>query len=336
MADHALRDLPPRVSPAVVGKTVDRIAGHAASHNLPSVEIILYGGELLLAGTGWLADLIGSLRAQVQARVNVAVQTDGTLLDRSRLDILKKADVRAGVSLYGENDPGRQLRGAAGVQPSGARPAAAARKLGLPAAGHRLRGLADRRLRALVFGAARQETRIRVFGELIQLVLGQPGVVEGLGLLPSSILVIDTDGSIKQLDSLSSACPGCGRHRPARRVGQLRRRARSPTTVARQIGAEALSARCRNCEVMTSCGGDLDAHRYRRAAGFCNPCVYCDDLLRLSTHVRDRALTDEISPGIWRSVRPGQACQLTRLFTCSEKARTFRRSTRSAPSSAGP
>ena len=53
-----------------------------------------------------------------------------------------------------------------------------------------------------------QETRIRLFTELIQLVLGQPGAVEGLGLLPSTLIVVETDGSIKQLDSLSSAYPG--------------------------------------------------------------------------------------------------------------------------------
>ena len=38
--------------------------------------------------------------------------------------------------------------------------------------------------------------------------LGQPGAVEGLGLLPSTLVVVDTDGSIKQLDSLSSTYPG--------------------------------------------------------------------------------------------------------------------------------
>ena len=58
------------------------------------------------------------------------------------------------------------------------------------------------------YTAPRQETRIRLFSELIQLILGHPGEVEGLGLLPSTLIVVDTDGSIKQLDSLSSAYPG--------------------------------------------------------------------------------------------------------------------------------
>jgi uncharacterized protein len=62
--------------------------------------------------------------------------------------------------------------------------------------------------------------------------------------------------------------------------------------VARQIGAAALAAQCQACPVMEICGGGLYPHRYRHGAGFGNPSVYCDDLMRLITHVRDRVLAD--------------------------------------------
>src|SRR6202041_2556948 len=91
------------------------------------------------------------------------------------------------------------------------------------------------------YGAPRQETRIRLFSELIQLVLGQPGGVEGLGLLPSTLIVVDTDGTIKQLDSLSSTYPGAadmGLHVASNRFDDA---LDHPTTVARQLGADALS-----------------------------------------------------------------------------------------------
>ena len=142
------------------------------------------------------------------------------------------------------------------------------------------------------YSAPRQETRIRLFSELIQLVLGQPGAVEGLGLMPSTLVVVDTDGSIKQLDSLSSTYPGAsdmGLHITSSSFDDA---LDHPTTIARQIGAAALSEQCRACEVMEICGGGLYPHRYRRGAGFRNPSVYCDDLLRVITYVRDRVLTD--------------------------------------------
>jgi uncharacterized protein len=102
-------------------------------------------------------------------------------------------------------------------------------------------------------------------------VLGQYGAVEGLGLLPSTVLVIDTDGSIKQLNSLSSAYSGAadtGLHVASNSFDDA---LDHPTTVARQIGAEALCSHCRDCEVMNSCGGDLYPHRYRYGEGFRNP-----------------------------------------------------------------
>src|SRR5271165_4453326 len=68
MADQGWRELPQRMSQPVASKTVERIAEHAERHNLPSVDVILHGGEPLLAGAEWLADLVGSLRERVPAR----------------------------------------------------------------------------------------------------------------------------------------------------------------------------------------------------------------------------------------------------------------------------
>jgi uncharacterized protein len=142
------------------------------------------------------------------------------------------------------------------------------------------------------YTAPRQETRVRLFSELIQLVLGQPGEVEGLGLLPSTLLVIDTDGSVKQLDSLSSAYPGAADLGLDVMSGSFDEALDHPTTVARQIGADALCPECRACPVMNICGGGLYPHRFREGEGFRHPSVYCQDLLKLINHVRDRVVAD--------------------------------------------
>ena len=116
--------------------------------------------------------------------------------------------------------------------------------------------------------------------------------MEGLGLQPSTLVVVETDGTIKQLDSLSSAYPGAadtGRHVLTDSFDDV---LDHPTTVARQIGADALSPQCQACPVMRICGGGLYPHRYRRGDGFRNPSVYCADLKRLITHVADRVTAD--------------------------------------------
>ena len=67
-----------------------------------SVDVILHGGEPLLAGARWLTELTGLLRAQVSAQVNLTVQTNGTLLRRPMLETLRDLGIRVGVSLDGD------------------------------------------------------------------------------------------------------------------------------------------------------------------------------------------------------------------------------------------
>ncbi len=318
--------MPRRMSQAVAAKAVERIAEHAEKHRLDSVEIILHGGEPLLAGPDWLAELIHALRSRVPAQVNVAMQTNGTLLDRPMLETLKTLGVRIGVSLDGDAEATGLHRRYADGRNSFDAVADGLRLLQEPefrecysgilctidvrndpvATYESLLKFSPPTLDLLLphanwsspppgpshaewlisvferwYCAPRQETQIRLFRELIQLVLGQPGAVEGLGLLPSTLVVVDTDGAIKQLDSLSSAYPGAadtGLHVLSSGFDDA---LEHPTTVARQIGAEALSPQCRACQVMEICGGGLYPHRYRPGEGFRNRSVYCADLLRL-------------------------------------------------------
>jgi uncharacterized protein len=337
MADQGWRGLPTRMSPLVVGQAVERIAEHAETHGLTSVDVILHGGEPLLAGAKWLADLVGSLRARVPAQVNVAVQTNGTLLDRPMLTTLKRLGIRVGVSLDGDAEAtGRHRRYANGrssfdavaegldllqspefrecysgllctvdVQNDPVSTYEALLKFSPPAldlllphanwsSGPPGTGYADWLTTVFErwYTAPRQETRVRLFSELIQLVLGRPGEVEGLGLLPSTLIVVDTDGSIKQLDSLSSAYPGAADTGLDVMSGSFDDVLDHPTTVARQLGVEALAPQCQACPVMEICGGGLYPHRYKDGEGFRHPSVYCPDLLQLITHVRDRVMAD--------------------------------------------
>ena len=339
MADQGWRGLPKRMSAAVVGKAVQRIAEHADQHGLTSVDVILHGGEPLLAGAKWLADLVGRLRSRVPAEVNVALQTNGTLLDRPMLATLKSLGIKVGVSLDGDAEAtgrhrlyanGRNsfdavadgldlLRSpefadcysgflctvdveneAVGTYEALLKFAPPALDLLLPHANHtsghpgKQRQYADWLISVFErwYGAPRQETRIRLFSELIQLILGNPGEVEGLGLLPSTLVVVDTDGSIKQLDSLSSTYPGAADTGFDVMSGGFDDILDHPTTVARQIGAEALSADCRACSLMEICGGGLYPHRFKEGEGFRHPSVYCEDLRQLITHVRSRVSAD--------------------------------------------
>jgi uncharacterized protein len=337
MAERGWPHLPKRMDPAIARAAVERIGEHARAHDLPSVDVILHGGEPLLAGTEWLADLAGSLHARVPAQVNISVQTNGTLLRPPMLQTLKELGIRVGVSLDGDAEATGRHR----LYPSGRNSfddvAAGLHLLGSPdfrdiyggilctidvtndpvATYEALLKFSPPALDLLLphahwdcpppgtghadwliaiferwYSAPEQETRIRLFTELIQLVLGGPGAVEGLGLEPSTLIVIETDGSIKQLDSLSSTYPGAAETGLHVTSDAFDAALDHPTTVARQIGVDALSGQCLTCPVLRVCGGGLYPHRYRRGLGFRHPSVYCADLTKLITHVSDRVLRD--------------------------------------------
>jgi uncharacterized protein len=337
MADQAWREQPRLMSPAVIEMAAKRINEHVRSHRLPSVDIILHGGEPLLAGTQRLTELTGLLQAQISARVNFTVQTNGTLLLRPMLETLAELRIRVGVSLDGDAEATGRHR----LYPSGRNSyddvAAGLRLLGSPefreiyggilctidvhndpiATYEALLQFSPPVLDLLLphanwstpppdsgytewlievferwYSAPAQETQIRLFAELIQLILGGPGAVESLGLAPATLIVVDTDGTIKQLDSLSSAYPGAADTGLHVLTSSFDDALAHPTTVARQIGADGLSAECRACPVMEICGGGLYPHRYRQGEGFRHPSVYCADLKKLITHVRERVVSD--------------------------------------------
>jgi uncharacterized protein len=134
--------------------------------------------------------------------------------------------------------------------------------------------------------ADRPETSIRLFESIIALCLGSTSTTETVGLAPTETIVIDTDGSIKQIDALYSVYDGAADTGLNVAEHPLDAVLDHPTTVARQIGVHALSRECHACVVRDICGGGYYPHRYRAGEGFRNPSVYCRDLLRVITAIR--------------------------------------------------
>lgn len=142
------------------------------------------------------------------------------------------------------------------------------------------------------YAAPRAPVRIHLFEEIISLVLGGASRSEAIGLSPVRMLVIDTDGSIEQVDSLKSAFEGAPETGLSVQAHAFDEALTHPSVVARQRGVAALSATCRACPVHRICGAGLYPHRYHPDTGFLNPSVYCSDLRRLIEHIRQRVHAD--------------------------------------------
>lgn len=144
----------------------------------------------------------------------------------------------------------------------------------------------------LWYGSSNRQTRIRLFDEIIHLVLGGTSGSEAVGLTPTSLVVIETDGSVEQGDALKSAYAGApvtGLHVTHDRFDAA---LSLPSIAARQLGHNALADDCMACPLRRVCGGGMYPHRYRAGNGFLNRSVYCPDLFRLIGHIQGRVAAD--------------------------------------------
>lgn len=334
-ADQSWRGRPAVMSPDTAARTGARIAEHMAAHALDEVDVVLHGGEPLLAGPSRLDAVIRALRSAVgdTGRVGLTIQTNGVLLDERFCAVFREHGVRIGFSLDGDRAANDRHRRYANGRSSHAQVLAAielARRqipelyLGLlctidvandpiavyealtaleppaiefllphatwdhppvrPAATAYADWLAVIFDRWLEDGAM---PPIRTFDSIVRTLHGSGSLTEALGLAPSDLVVVETDGTLEQADSLKTAfdgAPATGFDVAAHTLDEV---AAHPGIAARQSGIEGLCATCRACPVVDSCGGGLYAHRYRTGSGFDNPSVYCADLMKLIDHVRE-------------------------------------------------
>jgi uncharacterized protein len=320
-----------------------RIAEHAATHGIKDIDVVLHGGEPLLAGPTFIEYAANTLRAALHDcnSVRISVQTNGLLLDAGYLELLARLDIKVGLSMDGSQAAhDRHRRKHDGTATFGRVAEAASLLAGYP---HLFSGLLSvidldsdpvRAYESLVefappvidfllphgnwsapppagptgtahpygswlgavfdrwYQAPRMETSIRLFTEIMNLLLGGSSGTAGIGISPVSVIVVESDGDITGSDTEQAAAPASaatGRNVVSDSFDSV---LFTPGTAARQAGLSALCAQCRECPVAHVCGGGLYAHRYRADSRFDNPSVYCHDLYHLITHIRARLVAD--------------------------------------------
>ncbi|MEV4557679.1 hypothetical protein AB0K51_11855 [Kitasatospora sp. NPDC049285] len=135
-------------------------------------------------------------------------------------------------------------------------------------------------------------TTVRLFAGIIALAVGGRSTTEAVGLGVFRSLAVDSHGSVDLVGALESGfadAPWSGLDVFGNSFDEARLH---PDVDARQRGPAALSPTCLACPVRDVCGGGQYANRYRAGTGFRNPSVYCVDLRKLITHVRERVLAD--------------------------------------------
>ncbi|MCF0092594.1 Anaerobic sulfatase-maturating enzyme [Micromonospora sp. MH99] len=142
-ADQGWRDRPRVMAPGTVSRVADRLAAHVARHGTDRVRVVLHGGEPLLAGPAVLDRTVRTLRAAMPCGValDVAMQTNGLLLDEATLDLCHTHGIDVGVSVDGDRVANDRHRRHADGRGSFAEVAAALRLLARPEHRARYAGL---------------------------------------------------------------------------------------------------------------------------------------------------------------------------------------------------
>lgn len=104
MSDRSWLRQPRSMSRQTVAQSAKRIAEYAHGHALEPVEVVLHGGEPLLAGRELIEYAVRTIRTALGPghRAVFSVQTNAVLLDDSFLDLFDRIGVGVGVSLDGD------------------------------------------------------------------------------------------------------------------------------------------------------------------------------------------------------------------------------------------
>lgn len=305
-ADTSWRGLPKVASDEVLARTAARIAEHARGHGLRQVNVVLHGGEPLLAGPLRLRRAAQELHRNLRGvcRLDLRIHTNGVTLNERFLTLFDEFDIRVGISLDGGREANDLHRRYADGRSSYDQVLRAVNLLRQPRWRHLYAGLlctidvrndpcavydalvaleppridfllphatwdepplrpdgsgdtpyADWLLRIHDrWSSAGRPVPVRMFDSIHRTLRGESSLIESLGLAPADLVVVETDGSLEQADSLKTTFDGAAatgfdvfRH-------DFDTAARHPGMIDRQQGLAGLSAQCRACPVVESCG----------------------------------------------------------------------------------
>ena len=131
------------------------------------------------------------------------------------------------------------------------------------------------------WAADENRIRLRMFDDILHLLLGGVYSFESLGLAAAQLATIESNGDIELVDSIGFTYDGAATTGANVMTNDIDEILEHPGVVCRQIGSEALPPECHRCPVLDICGGGLISHRWDTVRGFKNQTVYCSDMMAL-------------------------------------------------------
>lgn len=102
MGDNTYLNQPKFMSLEIVKAFAENVNRHCKKNKVPIIHIAFHGGEPLLAGQSFFKESVKVINSIVEdIKVEYVIQTNGTLLDESWLDLFNELKIQAGISVDG-------------------------------------------------------------------------------------------------------------------------------------------------------------------------------------------------------------------------------------------
>ncbi|WP_296685838.1 radical SAM protein [Flavobacterium sp.] len=136
----------------------------------------------------------------------------------------------------------------------------------------------------------KQNYRIRLFDMIIKEIIGENQSLDSLGISENNVLVLETNGDLEAVDVLKACGDSFTKNGININTHEIDEISKSELIDVYYNSGKYLPRKCLACPVQEICGGGYLPHRYSSLNGFNNPTIYCDDLLRLITHIQNAVI----------------------------------------------
>ncbi|HFK5528354.1 TPA: radical SAM protein [Elizabethkingia anophelis] len=137
------------------------------------------------------------------------------------------------------------------------------------------------------FSDKKERMQIRLFDVIIHRILGGKYSIDNIGSGENNVLVLETDGSIEAVDVLKICGDSFTKNNVNIHTHSFEEALNAPLAEVYYNSGKYLPKKCLACPVNEICGGGYLPHRYSSKNGFNNTPVYCNDLLKLITHIQN-------------------------------------------------
>ncbi len=142
------------------------------------------------------------------------------------------------------------------------------------------------------FAQSEAEFNVRLFQYIIGLIFGSQKSTVDVGAISSNFAVIETDGGIEPSGALKACYEGITKVGLNVLTNEVDEIFDIPVVALFSAAESELPDTCKQCPIVSVCGGGKPPHRYSADNGFNNPSVYCRDLMKLIVHIQEKVVAE--------------------------------------------